>query len=356
MTSSGELDLSRPAGEVTAQLTDIESVSGNEKTLADAVEGALRGCPHLRVDRDGDAVIARTGLGRPERVVLAGHLDTVPVADNLPSRVQGDRLYGCGTTDMKSGVAVQLRLAATVPQPNRDVTYVFYDCEEVEAARNGLGRLARNRPEWLGGDFAVLMEPTGASVEGGCQGTMRAAVTARGQRAHSARSWMGSNAIHQAGRILDVLRAYEPRRPVIDGLEFHEGLNAVYASGGVAGNVVPDECVVSVNYRFAPDRSEDQAARHVREVFDGFDVEVVDSAPGAQPGLSQPGAAAFVGAVGGTARAKLGWTDVARFAAAGVPAVNFGPGDPSLAHTRDEYVDLAAVLDCEARMRAWLTA
>lgn len=355
-TGLNQLDLSRDAGAVTAQLVDIESVSGNEKALADAVEDALRAMPHLRVDRDGDAVVARTALGRAQRVVLAGHLDTVPVADNLPSRVEGERLYGCGATDMKSGVAVQLRLAASLAQPNRDVTYVFYDCEEVEAARNGLGRLARTRPEWLAGDFAVLLEPSGAVVEGGCQGTMRAAVTARGQRAHSARAWMGANAIHEASRILDALRAYEPRRPVIDGLEFREGLNAVYVTGGVAGNVIPDECVVSVNYRFAPDRSEEAAGSHVREVFTGFDVEVVDSAPSADPGLSGAAAAAFVDAVGGQPRAKLGWTDVARFAAAGVPAVNYGPGDPSLAHTRGEYVDLAAVLDCEARMRAWLTA
>ncbi len=356
VSETPRLDLSGDAGEVTAQLADIESVSGNERALADAVEEALRSRAYLRVDRDGDAVVARTDLGREQRVVLAGHLDTVPVAGNLPSRLDGDRLYGCGTTDMKGGVAVQLRLAATVPEPNRDVTYVFYDCEEVEAARNGLRRLARAHPEWLNGDFAVLMEPSGAVVEAGCQGSLRAAVTARGDRAHSARAWMGSNAIHTAGRILDVLRAYEPRRPVIDGLEFREGLNAVHVSGGVAGNVIPDECVVAVNYRFAPDRSEAEAAQHVREVFAGLDVEVVDSAPGAWPGLSQPAAAAFVTAVDGQPRAKFGWTDVSRFAALGVPAVNFGPGDPFLAHTRGEYVELPAVRDCEQRMRAWLTA
>lgn len=352
--TSPALDLSRDAGDVTAQLVDIESVSGNETALADAVESALRSLGHLDVDRDGDAVVARTDLGHAQRVVLAGHLDTVPVADNLPSHIEGDRLYGCGTTDMKSGVAVQLRLAATVPEPNRDVTYVFYECEEVEAARNGLGRLARTRPEWIAGDFAVLLEPSGAIVEGGCQGTMRATVTARGQRAHSARSWKGTNAIHEAGRILDVLRTYEPRQPVIDGLEFHEGLSAVYVSGGVAGNVVPDACLVTVNYRFAPDRSEADAAAHVRNVFAGFDVEITDSAPAALPGLTASPAAAFVEAVGGRTRAKFGWTDVARFAAAGVPAVNYGPGDPFLAHTRGEYVELSAMRDCEHRMRAWL--
>lgn len=352
--SVGALDLSADAGDVTAQLVDIESVSGNEGALADAVEQTLRGAGHLRVQRDGDAVLARTELGRGERVVLAGHLDTVPVAGNLPSRRDGDLLYGCGACDMKSGLAVQLRLAATVPEPSRDLTFVYYECEEVQAERNGLLRLTRTRPGWLAGDFAVLMEPTAAVVEAGCQGTMRVAVTARGERAHSARSWTGVNAIHQAAQILDVLRAYEPRRPVIDGLEFREGLNAVDVSGGVAGNVVPDRCVLTVNYRFAPDRSEADAEAHLRETFAGFEVEVTDSAPGARPGLADPSTAAFVEAIGGEPRAKFGWTDVSRFAAAGVPAVNFGPGDPSLAHTRGEYVRVSAVRDCERRMRNWL--
>jgi succinyl-diaminopimelate desuccinylase len=231
---------------------------------------------------------------------------------------------------------------------------VFYDCEEVEAERNGLLRLARNRPELLAGDLAVLLEPTGGVVEGGCQGTLRAEVTARGVRAHSARSWMGRNAIHEAGRILDVLRGYRPAEPVVGGLRFREGLNAVYISGGVAGNVIPDECVVTVNFRFAPDRTPDQAREHIGKVFDGFAVTVTDVAPAANPGLDQPEAAAFAAAMGGEARAKLGWTDVARFAALGIPAVNFGPGDPNVAHSRGEHVALAAITDCETRMLRWL--
>ncbi len=351
---SASLDLSRDVGEITAQLVDIESVSGQEGELADGVQRALADLPHLTVERDGDAVVARTNLGRSERVLLAGHLDTVPINDNLPSHVSDGVLYGCGTSDMKSGVAVQLRLAATMVEPTRDVTYVFYDCEEVEAERNGLRRLARNRPGWLDADFAVLMEPSGATVEGGCQGTIRVEVRARGERAHSARAWMGSNAIHEAGRIFDLLRSYEPRTLVIDGLQYREGLNAVYASAGVAGNVIPDECTITVNHRFAPDRSEAEAERYLRELFGGFDVTVVDCSPGALPGLDQPAAAAFVDAIGREPRPKFGWTDVARFAGLGVPAVNYGPGEPNLAHTRDEHVELAAITDCEQRMRAWL--
>ncbi|AUY49958.1 succinyl-diaminopimelate desuccinylase [Streptomyces sp. CB01881] len=350
------LDLTLDGGALTARLVDFPSVSGDEQALADAVETALRAYPHLTVDRYGNNVVARTNLGRAERVLLAGHLDTVPIADNVPSYVEGDLLYGCGTSDMKSGVAVQLRLAATLPEPNRDLTYVFYDCEEVEAHRNGLGHLAEEHPDWLAADFAVLMEPSGATVEGGCQGTLRVQVRLTGVRAHAARSWLGDNAIHHAAEVLTRLAAYEPRRVEIDGLEYREGLNAVRIDGGVAGNVIPDECVVTVNFRYAPDRTEADAEKHVREVFDGFEVAVTDSAPGALPGLAQPAAQAFLAATGGVARAKFGWTDVARFSALGVPAVNYGPGDPNLAHKREEHCSLTAIAETEDRLRAWLTS
>ncbi|WP_405011730.1 succinyl-diaminopimelate desuccinylase [Kitasatospora sp. NBC_01539] len=348
------LDLTLDGGALTARLVDFPSVSGDEQALADAVETALRDLPHLTVDRYGNNVVARTNLGRAERVLLAGHLDTVPIADNLPSYVEGDLLYGCGTSDMKSGVAVQLRLAATLAEPNRDLTYVFYDCEEIEATRNGLGHLAKEHPDWLEADFAVLMEPSGAVVEGGCQGTVRVEVTLTGTRAHSARSWLGDNAIHKAVEVLRRLDAYEPRRVLIDGLEYREGLNATRIDGGVAGNVIPDECTVQVNFRYAPDRSEAEAVEHLREVFAGFPVAVTDSSPGALPGLARPAARAFLEAVGGEPRAKFGWTDVARFTALGVPAVNYGPGDPNLAHKRDEHCSLTAIATVEERLRAWL--
>jgi len=349
-----DLDISHDSASLTASLVDIRSVSGDEKELADLIEAALRDLPHLSVHRDGDAVIARTTLGRPQRVIVAGHIDTVPIAGNVPSHREGNLLYGCGSCDMKSGVAVALRLAARLTQPSQDVTWVFYDCEEVEAERNGLLRLSRNCPQLLTGDLAVLMEPTDGVIEGGCQGTMRAEVAVHGKRAHSARAWMGQNAIHAAAGILELLRGYEPRKPDVDGLIYREGLNAVGIRGGVAGNVVPDECVVTVNFRFAPDRSAEQASAHVREVFAGYDVAITESAPGARPGLGHPAAASLLAAVGGVPRAKLGWTDVARFAALGLPAVNYGPGDPELAHSPDEHVDVAQIAECEAKMSAWL--
>jgi succinyl-diaminopimelate desuccinylase len=341
---------------LTAALVDVESVSENEQHIADLVEDALRPLAHLDVTRAGNAVVARTLLGRSERVVIAGHLDTVPVADNVPSRLEGERIYGCGTCDMKAGVAVQLRLAAHVPQPNRDVTYVFYDCEEIDAARNGLGRLSRTVPDLISGDFAVLMEPTDARVEGGCQGTLHAHVTVRGERAHSARGWLGRNAVHHAAPILQRLEDYRAERVVVDGLEYREGLNATLIRGGNAANVIPDECVVNVNYRFAPSRTLEEAFGCVVALFPEFEVALVDGAAGARPGLDQPAAAAFVQAVGGHVLPKFGWTDVARFSALGVPAVNFGPGDPNVAHTRGEYVELERIEACERSMTAWLTS
>ena len=354
MTSLAALDLTADPRALLEVLVDVPSVSGDEGPLADAVETALRAYPHLRVDRDGDTVVARTSLGRPERVLLAGHLDTVPVADNLPGRREGDVLHGLGSCDMKGGVAVILHLAATLREPRHDVTYVLYDQEEVQATRNGLGRTARNHPDWLAADFAVLMEPTSATVEGGCQGTLRVEVTLTGTRAHSARSWLGENAIHAAAPVLATLAAYVPRSVDIDGCVYREGLQAVGVRGGVAGNVVPDECVVTVNFRFAPDRTEVQALAHVQEVLAGYGLVVTDTSPGALPGLSAPAAAAFIVATGETPRAKYGWTDVARFSALGVPAVNFGPGDPNLAHTRGEHVDLREVTRCVEVLRTWL--
>ena len=349
--------------ELTAALCDVESVSGGERRLVDAIEAALRPLEHLELLRDGDALVARTRLGRAERVVLAGHVDTVPVAANLPTRLEGDDrtgvLHGRGTVDMKGGVAVQLRIAAGVPDPNRDVTFVFYDNEEVDSDLNGLGRIARNHPEWLAADFAVLLEPSNAGVEGGCNGTLRVEVMTTGRAAHSARSWLGSNAIHAAGPVLARLAGYTPREADVDGLVYREGLNAVGISGGIAGNVIPDRCVVEVNFRFAPDRGVDEAFAHVREVFDGFDVRLVDAAGGARPGLDHPAAAAFAAAIeastGGRPAPKYGWTDVARFSELGVPAVNFGPGDPGLAHADDELCPVAHLHACEAALRTWLT-
>ncbi len=353
------LDLGDDAIGLTRQLCDIESVSGDELAVTDAVAAALAGLDHLTVIRNGNAIIARTDLGRPSRVVIAGHLDTVPINDNLPTRtelVDGiETMWGRGTVDMKGGAAVQLRLAVDVTEPVVDVTWVWYDNEEVDSDLNGLGRVAREQPELLAADFAILCEPTSATVEGGCNGTLRAEVRTKGTRAHSARSWMGSNAIHDLAPALAALAAYEPAHTEVEGLVYREGLNAVGISGGVAGNVIPDAATLVVNFRFAPSRTAEDATAHVTAVFPGYDVVVTDLAEGARPGLDAPVARAFLAAVGGEAGPKYGWTDVARFSALGIPAVNYGPGDPNLAHADDERVVTAEISEVERGLRAWLT-
>lgn len=350
------LDLTADVVDLTAALVDIESVSRSEGPIVDAIERALRGLDHLETTRLGNSLVARTDLGRSERVIIAGHVDTVPLNANLPSRNDGSLLHGLGSCDMKGGVAVALKLAAGVPAPERDITYVFYECEEIEATENGLRKIAEARPDLLEADFAILMEPSDGVVEAGCQGTLRVEVVTRGERAHSARAWRGVNAIHRAVDVLARLNDYEPRRPLIDGLEYHEGLNAVLINGGVAANVLPDECRVTVNYRFAPDRSEEEALAFVRAFFEGYEIELTDTSPGALPGLGLPAAKAFVAAVGGTVNPKFGWTDVARFSALGIPAVNYGPGDPMLAHKQEEHVPLAQLTGCEQMLRDWLGA
>jgi succinyl-diaminopimelate desuccinylase len=327
----------------TAELVDVPSISHAEAALTDQIEGELRGLPWLTVERVGDNVVARTQLGRAQRLVLAGHTDTVVANENAEARVEGDVLWGLGSADMKGGLAVLLELARSVPDPGVDVTYVFYACEEVAAEHNGLGHLLRDRPELLAGDVALLGEPTDGAIEAGCQGTMRAEVVLRGVRAHTARPWTGRNAIHRLGRLLARVEAFDERRPVIDGCEYREALQAVRVEGGVAGNVVPDEARLLLNHRFAPDRDQAAAEHWLRsflapELHDGDEVRVTDSAPAAAPGLAHPLLEALIERNRLPVRAKLGWTDVARFAAIGIPAANFGPGDPLLAHTRDERV------------------
>ncbi len=352
------LDLTSSAVELTRAVCDIPSVSGDESVLADAIDQAVRALPHLSVHRDGDTIVARTELGRAQRVVIAGHIDTVPINGNLPTReveVDGEAyLWGRGTVDMKAGLAVQLKLAAELADPRVDITWMWYDHEEVTADLNGLNRLAAHRPDLFAADFAILGEPSDGAVEGGCNGTLRAVVRTHGVRAHSARAWIGENAIHAAAPVLARLAEYRPREVAVEGLVYREGLNAVRITGGVAGNVIPDLCEVEVNYRFAPSRTVEKAAAHVRTVFEGFDVEVTDAAAGARPGLDAPLAQEFLAAVGATPSPKYGWTDVARFSALGIPAVNYGPGDPHLAHHDQERVPLRQIDAVEQGLRTWL--
>ncbi|WP_282860177.1 succinyl-diaminopimelate desuccinylase [Pseudoclavibacter helvolus] len=370
--SADTIDLTRPSTELTRMLCDIPSVSGDEARIADAIEAALAPFAHLQVLRLGNTIVARTALGRAKRVAIAGHIDTVPINNNLPTRPEvlspeqaaadvpgtpaGEYLWGRGTVDMKAGVAVQLKLAAELTEPSVDVTWIWYDNEEVASDLNGLGLLAEARPDLLAADFAILGEPTKGEVEGGCNGTIRVDIRTRGKRAHSARAWVGENAIHKAAPILARLAEFTPATVPVEGLDYREGLNAVRISGGVAGNVIPDECVVHVNYRFAPDKSLDEAEAKLREWFGDFELDFVDRSPAARPGLDAPLAQGFLEAVGAEAKPKYGWTDVARFSALGIPAVNYGPGDPLKAHADDERVLLTEITRVEEGLRTWLTS
>jgi len=362
------LNLSADVADITEQLVNVPSVSGDEVSLADAVQVELEKCDWLSVTRISNTVIARTNFGHTKRVVLAGHLDTVPPANNtsairipaggaLPTGVVVDEevIFGLGSCDMKSGVAVALKTAVTVSEPNVDITYIFYECEEVESSRNGLAVVSRVAPELLVADIAVLLEPSNAGIEAGCQGTLRAEIKTKGVRAHSARSWHGENAIHALAPALEILANFEPDRVLVDGLEYREGLNAVGICGGIAGNVIPDSASLTINYRYAPSVSAQEAQAKIENIFVGFAVEIVDNAPGALPGLSEPALANLLAQVGGDVVPKFGWTDVSRFASLGIPAVNLGPGDPGLAHSANEHVPVSQIFRTAELINQWLT-
>jgi succinyl-diaminopimelate desuccinylase len=346
--------------DLTEELCAIPSVSRDETKLADTVAARLAArAGGLAVDRLGDNLVARTQLGRDQRIVLAGHLDTVPANGNEVPRRDGDTLHALGAADMKGGLAVLLRLAedltARGDSGRFDVTLVLYEGEEIAEQFNGLKRLFAEQPEWVAGDMAVLLEPTGCWVEAGCQGTLHVRASFHGARAHSARPWMGTNAIHRASEVLARLAAHEADTVDVDGLPFRESLQVVRIEGGVAHNVVPDHASLVVNRRFAPAYSTEQAQAQVEELLTGADeIEVLNASPAAPPNLWDPLVAELIGTFDLGVRPKLGWTDVARFAAHGVPALNFGPGDPEIAHTAGEHVTRESLEGCYAVLARFL--
>lgn len=366
------LDLTGDPVELTKQLVDIPSVSFDEAHIADSIEVALKRIPHIECERIGNTVCARTNRGLGKRIVLAGHIDTVPIAKNVPHTMSEDGtvLYCCGAVDMKSGLAVYLHAFATLANSSdlgTDLTLLAYEAEEVSSEHNGLKKLADNHSSWLEGDLALLGEPSGGIIEAGCQGSLRIAVTAHGQRAHSARAWLGENAAHRLSSVVARVAQYEPRSVFIDGLEYREGMNIVHLESGIATNVIPDEAWMFINFRFAPNRSEEEALKHLLDVIgmadqtegdivDNLSYRVDDSAGGALPGLQQPAAQPLLDAMGGKVRAKFGWTDVARFNSLGVPAVNFGPGDPGFAHKIDEQCPVADITAVSESLKQFLTS
>lgn len=335
--------------ELAFSLVNFPSVSREEAPLVNQIEDIWRGYRHLQVTRVGNTLVASTNLGRAQRVIVAGHIDTVPIKDNGYARWIEEEgqpaLWGRGSVDMKSSVAVLLHLSAILTAPKVDVTWVVYDCEEIEETANGLRKLITERPDLLAGDLAIIGEPTSGNIEAGCNGTLRVKVSTRGITCHSARAWVGKNAIHGAAPILTALATYQPETVEIDGLAYRECLNATWIEGGVARNSLPDSCVVTVNYRFAPNKTGAQALAEVECVFAGIpcNITVDDLAEGALPGLGSELGQRLSELAGGQVYPKYGWTDVARFTALGIPALNFGAGDPLRCHTDDEACEVSQI-------------
>lgn len=348
------LQLTKNLAELTADLVDIPSVSLDEKNLADQVQSALEELSRLEVTRIENTLIARTNFGFDNRIVLAGHLDTVPANNNQKSQTTNEAIHGLGAVDMKGGLAVMLKLLQRVSEFKKDVTFLFYEAEEIESKYNGLEKISKTQGKLLEADFAILLEPTGAVLEMGCQGSLRFKITIKGTRAHSARWWRGDNAIHKAQGVLEIVNSYQPRNPEIDSLTFREGLQIVGISGGVAGNVIPDSVEILLNHRFAPDRDQATAIAHLRELFADFELEIIDVAEAAPVGLNQKAIADFVKEIDLPIAPKFGWTDVARFSKLNIPAINFGPGDPHLAHHPDEMVPIADLELVYQRLISWL--
>ncbi len=349
------MNINQELGNLTLDLVNISSVSKDEKSIADSIEKALQGYGHLKITRVSNSLVAQTNFGNKQRVVIAGHIDTVPANNNFPGKMTNSEIVGLGSVDMKSGIAVALRLASEITNSNFDITYLFYESEEIETKFNGLELITKQQKDLLNCDFAILMEPTNGILEVGCQGSLRFEVSSTGKRSHSARWWNGENAIHKTNKILEILNNYKSREPEIDGYKFREGLQAVKINGGIAGNVVPDSVSVSINHRFAPDTTIDQATTNMKNLFKDFNFHLVDAANAAPTGLANPLIREFVSSVGKNIAPKFGWTDVARFANAGIPAINFGPGDPNLAHHPDEKVSITQINDVYETLKKWLT-
>jgi len=349
------LNINQELGKLTLDLVNISSVSKDEKSIADSIEEALKKCNHLKLTRVNNSLVAQTSFGNKQRVVIAGHIDTVPANNNFPGKINNSEVVGLGSVDMKSGIAVALKLASEITSSNFDITYLFYESEEIETKFNGLELITKQQKDLLNCDFAILMEPTNGILEVGCQGSLRFEVSTSGKRSHSARWWNGENAIHKTNKILEILNNYKSREPEIDGYKFREGLQAVKINGGIAGNVVPDSVSVSINHRFAPDTSIDQATTNMKNLFNDFNFLLVDAANAAPTGLSNPVIKDFVSSIGKSIAPKFGWTDVARFASNGIPAINFGPGDPNLAHHPDEKVLISQINDVYESLKKWLT-
>ncbi|MFI4990212.1 MAG: succinyl-diaminopimelate desuccinylase [Solirubrobacterales bacterium] len=331
--------------ERTLELVDIASESGAERDIAEHVVAELRegGVPVRGV---GDTCVLAGATSRGERplVLLAGHLDTVPAQENWPGRLDEDGVVGLGASDMKGGVAVMLELALEQAPSAFDIGYVLFGREELPSAQSALAPLLAREHGLREADLAIVLEPTANAVQAGCLGNIDATWTFTGRAGHSARPWLADNAIDRALAGIGELHARAPERETIEGLEFAQVATATMLHAGVARNVIPGTCTANVNFRYSPRLGAVQAEAELRRLCAAHgELELLSNSQGALPPRANQLFARLQEASGAAPEAKQAWTPVAEFAAAGIEAVNLGPGDPALAHRRDERVSAAAL-------------
>lgn len=326
--------------ETLAWLVDIPSETGNEEAIRDALADRLSMLPRRVINHS--LVVGRPG---PGKVALVGHTDTVPLQGHVGARIDGNRLYGLGATDMKGGLAVMIHMLEGSHADR--LVGVFYAGEEGPWAGNDLGPILDAMPELTEIEAGIVMEPTNREVHAGCQGSINARVTFVGEPSHSARPWLGTNAVTRAGTFLTMMDGLTPELHPIEGLEFKEVISVTRASGGIANNIIPGRFDLNVNYRFSPDRSTEDAINRLNDVCAAADeFEVMDAAPAAYPETGHPLFQELIEAAGSEVSHKQGWTDVAQLSQRGIPGINFGPGETALAHKPGESIDLGDLVWC----------
>lgn len=347
-------------GAKALELVQIPSVIAHEKALADFVEAwATKHFGKACVTRHSHSLVVGDLTDSRPALALVGHLDTVPLhPESKPARIEGDRLFGLGSSDMKGALAVMMALAEDLPRTSLpwNVLYVFYEREEGSFDESGLQPLLDTLEPLRKLAFAIAMEPTDGAVQVACLGTLHATLHFEGKAAHSARPWQGKNAIHAAGEILSQLNALPRREVTLDGFTFYEVMNATLASGGRARNIIPEAFELNVNYRFAPGKSVERAKQDVMDFVAGrARVEFPDSSPSGRVCAGNPHFQRLLQCSGAKAESKQAWTDVARFALVGVDAVNYGPGETAQAHQKDESAPIGALADCYGVLEKFLT-
>jgi succinyl-diaminopimelate desuccinylase len=340
------------------ELVDIPSESRDEARLAAHALSVLRD-GGVEARDAGDCCILAGVTARDDRplVLLAGHLDTVPAQGNRPGTRDADAVHGLGAADMKGALAVMLELALARPAATVDLGYVLFPREELPFGESSLTPLLEREPGLREADLVVVMEPTANAIHAGCLGNVNATWTFHGRSGHSARPWLADNAIHRAAEGIRAVAQVEPIPHDFDGLRFTEVVSVTRIAGGIAGNVIPGEAVATVNYRYAPGRSAADAEAWLRELCEPYGTVVIEgNAPSAPVAVGNPLAQRLIATGDLAVEAKQAWTPVAEFAAAGVDAVNFGPGDPAQAHAREEHVRIEALIRCYETIEAFACA